>query len=238
MVVYAYLEDEGLVKYDFELEGKTWLVDYHGIWEIPEKYVSNPLKAVENTMKRCYGANVLNPIRKVMLDYVDTFFKMLETGSFELRALISRTLLGDIDVKIKLFAKDVHFWHREFNENISLNGKGTTLAWVIWGNDEKPISHLTRLLLKQLYHPSSHDLKAIMQELYCCISPDGAVILEALNHKLPIKYLRKYKCDAEAEINLTHINPYKQAIDPLIRKVDQAVKNRKIGSIAEPVVIS
>jgi len=34
MVVYAYLEDEGLVKYDFELEGKTWLVDYYGVWEI------------------------------------------------------------------------------------------------------------------------------------------------------------------------------------------------------------
>ena len=34
MVVYAYLEDEGLVKYDFELEGKTWLVDYHSMWEI------------------------------------------------------------------------------------------------------------------------------------------------------------------------------------------------------------
>jgi len=34
MVVYAYLEDEELVKYDFGLEDKTWLVDYHGIWEI------------------------------------------------------------------------------------------------------------------------------------------------------------------------------------------------------------
>ena len=235
MVVYAYLEDEGLVKYDFELEGKTWLVDYHGIWEIPEKYTSNPLKAVENTMKRCYGANVLMPIRKVMLDYVDTFFKMLETGSFELKALISRTLLGDIDAKIKLSAKDVHFWHREFNENISLNGKRTTLAWDIWENGKKPS---TCLLLKQLYHPSSHDLKAIMQELYCCISPDGAVILEAFNHKLPLRYLRKYKCDAEAEINLGQITPYKQAVDPLIEKVVQAVKNREIGSIGEPVVIS
>ncbi len=235
MVVYAYLEDEGLVKYDFELEGKTWLVDYHGIWEIPEKYTMNPLKAVENTMKRCYGTNVLMPIRKVMLDYVDTFFKMLETGSFELKALISRTLLGDIDVIIKLFAKDVHFWHREFNENILLNGKRTTLAWDIWENGKKPS---TRLLLKQLYHPSSHDLKGIMQDLYCCISPDGAVILEAFSHKLPLKYLRKYKCDAQAEINLEQITPYKHAVDPLIEKVDQAVKNRKLGSIGEPVVIS
>jgi hypothetical protein len=108
----------GLVKYDFELEGKTWLVDYYGIWEIPEKYATNPLKAVERTMRRCHWGAGASPmtIRKVMLDYVDTFFKMLETGSFELKALISRTLLGDIDVKIKLFAKDVHFWHREFNK--------------------------------------------------------------------------------------------------------------------------
>jgi hypothetical protein len=237
MVVYAYLEDEGLVKYDFELEGKTWLVDYHGIWEIPEKYTTNPLKAVERTMRRCYwgaGAGPM-PIRKVMLDYVDTFFKMLETSSFKLKALISRTLLGDIDVKIKLFAKDVHFWHREFNENILLNGKRTMLAWDIWENGKKPS---TRLLLKQLYHPSSHDLKVVMQDLYCCISPDGAVILEAFNHKLPLKYLRKYKCDAQAEINLGQITPYKHAVDSLIEKVVQAVKNGNIGSIGEPVVIS
>jgi len=237
MVVYAYLEDEGLVKYDFELEGKTWLVDYYGIWEIPEKYATNPLKAVERTMRRCHWGAGASPmtIRKVMLDYVDTFFKMLETGSFELKALISRTLLGDIDVKIKLFAKDVHFWHREFNKNILLNGKRTMLAWGIWENGKKPS---IRLLLKQLYRPTSHDLKVIMQDLYCCISPDGAVILEAFNHKLPLKYLRKYKCDAQAEINMEQITPYKHAVDSLIEKVDQAVKTRKIGSIGKPVVIS
>jgi len=237
MVVYAYLEDEGLVKYDFELEGKTWLVDYYGIWEVPEKYTSNPLKAVERTMRHCYwgaGAGPM-PIRKVMLDYVDTFFKMLETGSFKLEALVFYTLIGDIDVHIILVAKDVHFWHREFNKNISLNGKRTTLAWDIWESGKKPS---TRLLLKQLYHPTSHDLKVIMQGLYCCISPGGAVILEAFNHKVPLKYLRKYKCDALAEVNLEQITPYKQAVDPLIEKVVQAVKNRKIGSIGEPVVIS
>ena len=233
MVVYAYLEDEGLVKYDFELEGKTWLVDYHGIWEIPEKYIANPLKAVENTMKRCYETNVLMPIRKVMLDYVDTFFKMLETGSFKLEALVFYTLTENIDVHIILVAKNVHF--RSFNEDISLDGKETTLAWDIWENGKKPS---TRLLLKQLYHPTSHDLKVIMQDLYCCISPDGAVILEAFSHKLPLKYLRKYKCDALAEINLEQITPYKHAVDSLIEKVVQAVKTRKIGSIGEPVVIS
>jgi len=233
MVVYAYLEDEGLVKYDFELEGKTWLVDYHGIWEIPEKYATNPLKAVENTMKRCYETNVLMPIRKVMLDYVDTFFKMLETGSFKLEALVFYTLTENIDVHIILVAKNVHF--RSFNEDISLDGKETTLAWDIWENGKKPS---TRLLLKQLYHPTSHDLKVIMQDLYCCISPDGTVILEAFNHKLPLKYLRKYKCDALAEINLEQITPYKHAVDSLIEKVVQAVKTRKIGSIDELVVIS
>jgi hypothetical protein len=238
MVVYAYLEDEGLVKYDFELEDKTWLVDYYGIWEIPEKYTTNPLKAVKRTMSHCYwgaGASPI-PIRKVMLDYVDTFFKMLETGSFELKALILRTLREDIDVEIILLAKDVHFWHRGFNENISLNGKETTLAWNIWEKGKKPS---TRLLLKQLYHPTSHDLKAVMQNLYCCISPGGAVILEAFNHKVPLKYLRKYKCDALAEINLGQITPYRQAADSLIRKVARAVEKGEIGSaIGEPVVIS
>jgi len=235
MVVYAYLEDEGLVKYDFELEGKTWLVDYYGIWEIPEKYATNPLKAVERTMRRCHwgaGASPI-PIEKIMLDYVDTFFKMLETGSFKLEALVFYTLTGNIDVHIILVAKNVHF--RSFNEDISFDGKETTLAWGIWENGKKPS---TRLLLKQLYHPSSHDLKVIMQELYCCISPDGAVILEAFNHKLPLKYLRKYKCDAQAEINLEQITPYKHAVDSLIEKVDQAVKNGNIGDIGEPVVIS